>query len=353
MRDTVNTSNIFDSLVRNAFDFFDHAISGFAANPKFSLIHFCAGVEMVVKARLLKEHWTLIVSKQEEAEITEFCAGNLSSVTLKVAQDRLKKICKDEIPVNALSIFNKLASHRNKFIHFYHPDIDRSHFISEIAAEQCKTWFYLHRLLTKQWKTHFAPFATEVAKLNRQMIGHRQYLQQKFNELSGEINDLIRRGKIPQQCRSCGFKASVPDHLDSEITSLVCLVCDFCATSVSLCCPKCHSIIQVQGDGFSTCANCGYEITPEHILEQLVPPGPSHRDIANGADRNPDIHCSTCLVRNSVIDRGSYFFCTSCFDISPDAENCNWCGQMSTGQHDDPICNFCEGYMAYHISKDD
>ena len=48
--------DIFDSLARNAFDFLERGIGEFDKTPKYSVIHFCAAVEMLLKARLMKEH---------------------------------------------------------------------------------------------------------------------------------------------------------------------------------------------------------------------------------------------------------------------------------------------------------
>ena len=54
----MNHEDIFESLTRNAFDFLERGIAEFDASPKYSVIHFCAAVEMLLKARLLKEHWS-------------------------------------------------------------------------------------------------------------------------------------------------------------------------------------------------------------------------------------------------------------------------------------------------------
>ena len=45
--------DIFDSLTRNAFDFLERGIAEFDKSPKYSVIHFCAAVEMLLKARLI------------------------------------------------------------------------------------------------------------------------------------------------------------------------------------------------------------------------------------------------------------------------------------------------------------
>jgi len=73
--------DIFDSLTRNAFDFLERGISEFDKSPKYSVIHFCAAVEMLLKARLMKEHWSLIVSKPDQANLARFMAGDFISVT--------------------------------------------------------------------------------------------------------------------------------------------------------------------------------------------------------------------------------------------------------------------------------
>ena len=52
----MNHEDIFESLTRNAFDFLERGIAEFDASPKYSVIHFCAAVEMLLKARLMKEH---------------------------------------------------------------------------------------------------------------------------------------------------------------------------------------------------------------------------------------------------------------------------------------------------------
>jgi hypothetical protein len=64
----VKDKNIFDALANNAFDFLNRAIADFEKYPKYSVIHFCAAVEMLLKAKLMREHWSLVVSKGSVAQ---------------------------------------------------------------------------------------------------------------------------------------------------------------------------------------------------------------------------------------------------------------------------------------------
>ena len=86
----MNQHDIFDSLARNAFDFLERGIGEFDKAPKYSVIHFCAAVEMLLKARLMKEHWSLIVSKPEQANLAKFMAGDFASVTMDEARARIE-----------------------------------------------------------------------------------------------------------------------------------------------------------------------------------------------------------------------------------------------------------------------
>jgi hypothetical protein len=59
-----------DRLVANAIDFLRRAINEFKKDPKYSIIHFSAAVELLLKARLMAEHWSLVVSDRNAADCT-------------------------------------------------------------------------------------------------------------------------------------------------------------------------------------------------------------------------------------------------------------------------------------------
>jgi hypothetical protein len=50
-------------LVANAIDFLTLATEEFEGRPKHSIIAFHSAVELVLKARLMHEHWSLVVGK--------------------------------------------------------------------------------------------------------------------------------------------------------------------------------------------------------------------------------------------------------------------------------------------------
>jgi hypothetical protein len=72
--------NLFDELVLNAIDFAQRSVKEVKRSPKYSMIHFSSALELFLKARLLREHWSLVVSRPETASLVTFRSGQFHSV---------------------------------------------------------------------------------------------------------------------------------------------------------------------------------------------------------------------------------------------------------------------------------
>lgn len=106
----------FGKLVENAFDFLDKARREFESEPRYSIIHFYAALELFLKARLLHEHWTLILTKPETADLLKFQKGDFHSVSLAETQKRLTSIIQQGLTNDEFSCFRDLGDHRNRII---------------------------------------------------------------------------------------------------------------------------------------------------------------------------------------------------------------------------------------------
>ncbi len=346
--------DIFDSLTRNAFDFLERGIAEFDKAPKYSVIHFCAAVEMLLKARLMKEHWSLIVSKPDQANLAKFMAGDFMSVTLEDCRARIRDVAGEDIGDDAYGSFRALANHRNKMVHFFHPEMDNDEKArAQIVAEHCRSWFHLHRLLNR-WDHFFSDFRDEIARADRAMKKHRKYLSAKFKVIKPELDAARKSGNKPKACSSCGFKAAVPGTVDDQIETLRCLVCDHAETQVEIKCPHCNKDIVIASEGYATCMHCGGEIDPEDVADALTDHDAAHIGIADGDDSWEPANCGTCDGYHTVVKRGGIFFCANCFDISDHVEQCGWCNEPNTGDMEHSYvtgCNHCDGKAGWE--KDD
>ena len=137
-----------NGLTENAFYFLRGAFQQLENDPKRSVIDFYAAVELFLKARLLGEHWSLIVASKPDFQ--QFKSGNFQSVTFNEAIERFQRVLDQPIPVDAIKAFDRVRKHRNRMVHFYHPEENPSA-PSVIAIEQLKAWHHLNRLITGEW----------------------------------------------------------------------------------------------------------------------------------------------------------------------------------------------------------
>ena len=250
---TANPANndpkhFFDSVVGNAIDFFDASIRDFQSKPKYSVINFCSGLELVLKARLLVEHWSLILKLPDRAELSKFKNGDFISVMVGESVDRLTKICNETFSSDEKKCFERLRDHRNKVVHFYHdaysgkPD---QKLLEEIAAEQCMAWCYLHRRLIGVWAKHFKKHNKAVERINEALHGHRVFLKAKYATLKPEIEKEISSGSEFRTCAACGYLAALVDEIEEPVCQAECRVCRTRDSFIRMACPQCNKVSDV------------------------------------------------------------------------------------------------------------
>ncbi len=344
-------SDIFSSLARNAFDFLERGISEFDQAPKYSVIHFCAAVEMLLKARLMREHWSLIVAKPEQANLVKFMAGDFASVTIDEARARIRDVVGEDIGSDAFNSFRELANHRNKLIHFFHADMDEDAQAKElIVAEHCRSWFHLYRLLIR-WGDYFEDFRAEISSADRSMKRHRKYLSTKFKTLKPELDAARKAGQKPTICGVCGFKSAIPeDEVHEKIKVVCCRVCDYAGTQVEMDCLHCGKPIVMVSEGYANCEHCGGAIVPNNLVDALTDHDAAHIAFKDGVDSWAPANCGTCEGYHTVIRLDDLYFCANCFELSDHIEQCEWCNENNTGDMEHSYangCSHCDGRIGW------
>ena len=354
----MNKTEMFDRLVENGLDFLSIAVSEIREKPKYSVIHFHAAVELFLKARLMAEHWSLIVSKRHDPDWTKFVKGDFQSVSLDEAANRLDKVVRSGISESDLKTFSELAKHRNKMVHFFHEAHSAEEgdgLIRRIVKQQLKAWYSLHQLLTVQWEESFSSWQGDIAEVDQKLRALHEFLQVVFDSLSEDIHARRDNGSLFTDCPSCGFEAQEHSNEMKEVYEAKCLVCDFSDTCLMIECMECGSPVLFRNDGFQTCEGCHKRIEPEMLADVLIDEGGAHIAAKEGCLMDYVGNCSDCDGYHTVVlTEHERWVCSSCLGQFDALETCGWCNEQNTGDMEHSYysgCNHCDG-QAGHMKDD-
>lgn len=117
------TDHIMFRPVHNGLDYLESVIEHLRDEPdqhdlKYAVLHLQAAVEVLLKVRLIREHWSLVFEKPSAASRTALASGDFKSITLEDTLIRLTNIAGVEVPAPAREQFRRLANKRNKLQHF-------------------------------------------------------------------------------------------------------------------------------------------------------------------------------------------------------------------------------------------
>ena len=344
--------DLLQRLVENAMDFLSQSIGEFDQHPKYSVIHFQAAVELFLKARLLAEHWSLVVSKRKDADWDDFVTGNFISVNLDEAASKLEKVVRSGLTRQELEAFRRLTMHRNKMIHFFHEGVsaaENDDLRRVIAREQLTAWYLLHKLLTSKWSRVFSAWHRKLSEIDHNLRRLHEFLQVVYNQVAPEIEKQKENGADFQDCPSCGFTSQ--EHSD-EIDTLYeakCLVCGLTDNCLKIACPECHTTVQFMNEGFAACGDCGVSLEPEHIVQSLVDDDAAYGAAIEGDDSWDPGNCGDCDGYQTVArlsEDGDRWLCALCFGEFDSMEHCGWCNTLNTGDMEHSYwsgCNICDG----------
>lgn len=351
----MNNEEMFSRLVDNAFDFLFKAISEIERQPKYSVIHFYAAVELFVKARLMKEHWSLIISQRQEADWDKFIVGDFQSITLSEAANKLKKVVRSGLSKAELDAFKEVANDRNKMVHFFHEAHsveESSKFKRNIVKKQLKAWFFLHQLLIGKWKSEFLLWNEKISELDGELRNLHEFLQVVFYNLKPQIEDNKKIGILYNECPSCGFEAQEHSGDENTVYEAKCLVCGLTENSLNIECPECEEPVILKNEGFGQCQSCKKNLEPEDVAGALIDSGAAHIAAMEGDDSWGEGNCSECDGYHTVVrTENDEWICASCFGVFASLETCGWCNEPNTGDMEHSYvagCNHCEGMAGWH-----
>lgn len=339
-------------LTENALDFLASAIDEFKDKPKYSIISFYTAVELFLKARLVHEHWSLIISKEPNRQKYE--AGDFISVTFEGACDRLQNIVQSPVPESARKNFDSIRKHRNKMVHFFHDvDLSDATLKASIATEQLRAWYDLHKLLTVHWDPVFRPYEKRFKAIETLLSGHREFLKAKFDDLAQKIKAEKAKGAEFRVCGSCGFESAKTEVILGDLYQSECLVCRYRDTWFDYKCSSCNEKSPLHEGGEFVCQHCEESEDEAEITSALNEFIVTHD---NYFEAHVPAHCAECEGYHSVVEYQGKYLCVMCFYVTDQVNACGYCGDFGNGDMEDSSmsgCTVCEGSLGNLMSKDD
>ncbi|MFC9261266.1 serine/arginine repetitive matrix protein 1 [Streptomyces hydrogenans] len=203
------------------------------SDVKYAVLHLQAAVEVLFKARLLAEHWTLVFTHPGDATSKALDDATLKSVTPEQAITRLKNIAGVPISDKEEKALTRLTTDRNKLQHFGLTDNARA-----VEARAGAVLDFLIRFIEDQLLPYLDE--PETTMTERELDGLREglnninsYVRQRMNRIGGELKAEGAEHRTIE-CISCQEMALVvqprtasglPDDWGDRAT------CRFCSTS--------------------------------------------------------------------------------------------------------------------------
>lgn len=276
-------------LLGNAIDYLENAAE--TANDeatqfsfKYGVLHLVAGIELLLKARLQNEHWSLVFRDPDKASRQRLETGDFASVDLDAALGRLKSICEVTFRNDDEELLDALKRLRNRIQHFS-IQVDHSTLMSLLAfGYEFALWFMENHLDSE------IP-SEKVSSLSLQLTGFKEFSTRRMESIRADVE---------------GAPASI--------------TCDRCL----------HESLVV-GAGNPHCLFCGLSMTPRQLADEC--PG------------EIEALCPECdgpCIMYFIDSTGSKWLCYNC-GLQGDFINCERCGRLIEVGDDQTfeLCDTC------------
>lgn len=272
---------------------------------KYAVLHLAAGVELILKDRIRREHWTLIFDNVNQAKYSLLESGDFKSIDFETILNRLKNTCSVEISNKNIQILNGLRNFRNKIQHF--------EFEINVRAVRSICSKVLIIILGFVDENFEQGDLTETAS---------NYLNE-LKELQGKFSEFVklRTAHIRKRLERAAKEGEIET------------------------CPICRQPALIINEG--ECAFCGYTDKPENIAtlyaENIL--NESAHIAAMSGGEFPVYDCPYCESSDTMVRKDDEYICFSCGEKSNERKLsfCGQCGQLflKGNEEDSDICEVC------------
>ncbi len=269
-------------VLANAFDHLRKAAEAFSeSHLTYSVEYFATGLELILKARLMREHWALLFAEPHKASPERLSDGSFKSIGLDRLIETVFVLTRVSLRPEAKATFHEIRNARNRALHFH---VEESA-IAAAASQQVRGWGELKALLQGAWADAFDiddEVDERVRETDERFHFQRDFLSKKYDQLKEHLEHAY--GGRLAQCSSCRLQSAVLERPDEHLTIATCEVCgynsdqwrcDSCngenlISHSSVKCRHCGEAVAVLGfcgscndhtvgapDGITRCFSCG------------------------------------------------------------------------------------------------
>lgn len=182
-----------------------------------ALLHLFTGVELIIKSRLVKEHWSLVFEEVSAAKLGPYLSGDYKSVHFTDALQRLTNITGASLTERDRRTLEGLRNRRNRLVHSGEIGSEQEVKVLTARALNFVLKFIqkeLHEEDNKQIRNYIAVCRVHVVLFN-------DYIEDRFKESSAQLQQLKNESKSIIRCFMCFKEATlIQDGI------LKCLCCE-------------------------------------------------------------------------------------------------------------------------------
>ncbi|WP_330502010.1 hypothetical protein V2I71_01840 [Peribacillus frigoritolerans] len=177
---------------------------------KYAVLHLNAGIELIFKARLTRDHWAFVFEDLNKAKYDNYIEGDFKSINLDTALYRLQHICNISISERFIRSIERLKKTRNRIEHFHIKE--NQYQLESIIYE---TLSYIIPFMNKEFPNiySFRSFYQISSLLHKQ----EKYISERYKRIKNELTSNNFKVDCPQCNQDNTF------DVDEEI----CIFCNY------------------------------------------------------------------------------------------------------------------------------
>lgn len=189
------------TLVENALDFILSAVQYGQVNEtrslKYAVLHLSDGVELILKEKLSREHWSLLFADMKKADKDAFNSGDFVSVDFQDCVLRLGHISGVDLEPHS-ELLKKLRRTRNQLQHLRYSGTQ-----DEVASVLVKTWSFVLDFIHDQLPDVVEVEVEIIDKIKDLIIKNQDFVTERLEAIKPEIDRFQKSSDAILQCPRC------------------------------------------------------------------------------------------------------------------------------------------------------